>query len=99
MAGRLAAITSFQIFIYENAALSPVGWNLQSIIFIPQEMWYNITRQYEQSDQTSFGSRLNTGGIVPMGMGASFPAEAPSAFVHPDTVTHGHNDIAAACAQ
>ena len=35
------------------------------------------------------------GGVVPTGTDAFFPAEVPSAPVHPDTVTHGHGDTVA----
>lgn len=96
MAGLWGSTPSFLGGIYENAARSPLGVaDAQSTFDFSHKVWYNLPVSTSGQIRLRLARDQKAGGVVPTGTDAFFPAEVPSAPVHPDTVTHGHGDTVA----
>lgn len=81
--------------VYSRGSISLSGWNLQFIVFFFDLLWYNYIVSTSGQIRLRLARDQKAGGVVPAGTDAFFPAEVPSAPVHPDTVTHGHGDTVA----
>lgn len=64
-------------------------------IFFLRRVWYNFPVSTSGQIRLRLARDQKAGGVVPTGTDAFFPAEVPSAPVHPDTVTYGHGDTVA----
>lgn len=90
---RMKSYIIFSVYLTECTSLS--GWNLQFIVFFFDLLWYNYIASTSGQIRLRLARDQKAGGVVPAGTDAFFPAEVPSAPVHPDTVTHGHGDTVA----
>lgn len=92
MAGQCDGIPSFLCYM---PPIVPFGWILQLAIFFLHRVWYNFPVSTSGQIRLRLARDQKAGGVVPTGTDAFFPAEVPSAPVHPDTVTHEHGDTVA----
>ena len=65
------------------------------LFYFSHIVWYNFPVSTSGQIRLRLARDQKAGGVVPTGTDAFFPAEVPSAPVHPDTVTHGHGDTVA----